>query len=228
MTVESAPTTPTGDWRIRLFAGVLLPVLVVSMALLMRDSRRIVAASAMPLPAVLEVVPQAAISVSPYAQPQSGESSSAHDAGAYVLALFDTSESVRLAAIRDLERLGDRQAARILALALRDPSVRVRRNVIEALGGIPVKGVAELLLPALGDSDSEVRESAIEALADTGDENILDVLGYALHDAEPAVRLEAVDALGEIDDEWARSLLQLALADAQPHIRAAAAELLDD
>ena len=123
-------------------------------------------------------------------------------------------QSVRVAAVRALERVGPSAAEAIPRLVerLQDENVDVRRAAARALGkagGARIDSAVAALATALrSDTDMTVREESAHALAEAGHSPAaVDALLGALVDKNASVRREVVHALGLMPSSHADHVL---------------------
>jgi HEAT repeat protein len=144
-------------------------------------------------------------------------------------ALFDEDPKKRLAAVAELEDVGEREPFHgLLTDALLDPHPSVREEAAYALGQIGNAEDLPLLAHALVDPDDGVREAAIVALTEFGGDEAARTLAVALSDEDVELREEALHALVEIGGDVAVVLVRQALADEEAAIRELAIEALEE
>jgi hypothetical protein len=118
--------------------------------------------------------------------------------GELASAMLDSSESVRLAALRSAQHINVFTGVESVLGLIGDESAAVRRAAAEALGsmrvGDAVGGLMAVATPGV-EADPAVRQRAIWALGQIGDPAALDVVSAALEDADPFVRDAATAAL---------------------------------
>ena len=131
------------------------------------------------------------------------------------------------AAIRELRRIGDKDATAALSVALSDDDPRVRKAAIEALSLIGSDDALAAIASASRDSDPRQRARAAEALGFAGGYSAVDYLELVLRDDDERVRAMAVEALADIGDSRSINIISVALRDPDPEVRERAAELLD-
>ncbi|MGE0867150.1 MAG: HEAT repeat domain-containing protein [Kofleriaceae bacterium] len=112
-------------------------------------------------------------------------------------AVLDPDPRVRIAAIRWLGTLRDREAFEVIARQLRHPDVAVRAVAASALAKIGIGNLGALGKQALGDQALAVRLAGIELLvaAKRSDE----LVAIAQRDTDPMVALEAAIAAKRTD-----------------------------
>lgn len=136
--------------------------------------------------------------------------------------------SERRDAVRQLRRLANADAARLLSLALTDPDERVRDAAYEALSTIGGDEALAALASAGASDNAAARAEAAEAIAMAGGESALDYLAAALSDPDPRVRAAALHSLGGLDAPAGRAYVRRALEDPDETVRQAALEALED
>jgi hypothetical protein len=158
-----------------------------------------------------------------------------------LVALEGSDSAARLAAIRDLARMGSaaREAVPALVRTLDDSDARAAAEAARALGEIRDRSAAAPLLSVLdrtvGETPTTLGLSAVRALARLGSRRsqpVLDGLLRAAQNAsDPAVRTEAAAALGAIGSDApgaaAVALASVAEQDADEGVRKAAAAAAD-
>jgi hypothetical protein len=133
----------------------------------------------------------------------------------------------RLRAVRQLEALGARAAAPLLAAALgREPEAPVKVALLQALARFQEPFAAGLAVGALGDGRAEVRAAALETLAAVAEAEALPHLTRALGDRSPVVRRRAAVLLNAARGPQAEQALVAALRDEDDGVARAAAVAL--
>jgi HEAT repeat protein len=127
---------------------------------------------------------------------------------ASILALKDTSETVRRLATVFLWQQANAHTLDSLVGALTDEDEAVRTIAVDALGKIKDGRAVEPLIARLNDQSGKVRSLAAFALNKIGDQQAVEPLMTALRDREPEVRWFAVDALCQIGDRRALNELR--------------------
>jgi hypothetical protein len=141
--------------------------------------------------------------------------------------LSDPDAALRRRAVRQLEALGARAAAPLLAAALgREPEPSVKVLLLEALARFQEPFAAGLAVRELEDGRAEVRAAALETLAAVAEAEALPHLARALGDRSPIVRRRAAVLLGFARGERAEEALVAALRDADQGVARAAAAAL--
>lgn len=131
-------------------------------------------------------------------------------------------------AVRQLRRLANADAARLLSFALTDPDERVRDAASEALSIIGGDEALAVLASVGVTGDPAARAGAAEAIALAGSDSALDYLAAAMADPDPRVRAAAVQSIAELDGHDARPFVRRALADPDETVRQQALETLED
>jgi hypothetical protein len=131
-------------------------------------------------------------------------------------------------AIRELRRLGTRDAVQTLSLALGDEDARVRNAAIEALSRIGGDEALAAIASAAMHEDARIRGKAADALATVGGYSSAEYLNLALYDEDPNVRASVIDSLGDLGDEQSIQTIRRALLDPDPAVRERAVEVLDE
>lgn len=119
--------------------------------------------------------------------------------------LEDTSQNVRLAAVKALSGVCDAPDPRllfILSQMLEDhETIQNRITAAEVLARfISEKDAVEMLIKALRDREWEVREKAVQSLGAWNDAQAIKLLMDMLEDASESVRLAVVEALSHMSD----------------------------
>jgi hypothetical protein len=102
---------------------------------------------------------------------------------------------LRIAAVRKLEKLGERVPVELLESALDDEDSSVRAAAVRVLGCAGRRAPLPRLVAALHDADWHVRETAIYVLGKRWQDIPLAELEHALHDVDGSVRQAARLAL---------------------------------
>ena len=134
--------------------------------------------------------------------------------------------SRRRDAVRQLRRIANDDAVRLLSLALADPDARIRDAAEEALAAIGSKEALAVLASAAAHGDAASRADALVALSTADGMLAPGLLAQALEDPDPRVRATTVHALGNVDAPGSRQLLRQALADPEETVRQAALDVL--
>lgn len=127
-------------------------------------------------------------------------------------------ESVRMAAIEAIGRIGDTQTAAILTGLLKDPSRGIRRNAVIALQKVPTPQATTFLVPLLKEPDNAFRCNVIKALVAGRDARCVPhITPFVYQDEdstcptdEPLHRVIA-ESLGELEHEAAGPALSFLL-----------------
>ena len=112
-------------------------------------------------------------------------------------ALKDDRISVRVAAVRSLEKRREASAIAVLVAALHDPAWEVRAAAVWALGEFGEQAPLEALMGAMEDADGSVRAAALRTLGAWGDRAPIEPLMQALDDSDWRVREIAALTVGE-------------------------------
>ncbi len=107
-------------------------------------------------------------------------------------------ETIRVEAVRALERIPFPNPNELLAAAVRDPQPRVRGGAAVVLGRVGDRNSVPALLELLGDCDAAVRAEAARALGLLRASEAVARLVDAFHDFAPEVQIAAARALGQI------------------------------
>jgi HEAT repeat protein len=123
-------------------------------------------------------------------------------------AVMDSDDTVRVAAIKALQAIGDLEAVLPLAIVLAHAQVRqkstgrsspaVERAASQALDALCDEKAIEPLQVALRHDDADVREVAVRRLAKIGSPLVADSLAACLSDEDPVIRRTAARGLSEI------------------------------
>ncbi|MFO0985642.1 MAG: HEAT repeat domain-containing protein, partial [Planctomycetota bacterium] len=143
-------------------------------------------------------------------------------------ALADVDRNVRLAAIRELGRVGSRQAFEHLKLIAGSGKGADRAAAIQAIGGIGGADALALLQDALRADDAALKLAAIAGMAELGTSEAVDALLVELHlESVPNdLRAAALAGLRRIGGEPVRVKMRSLLHGDKPELRADAALLL--
>ncbi|MEV6597178.1 HEAT repeat domain-containing protein [Actinoplanes sp. NPDC051346] len=117
-----------------------------------------------------------------------------------IMALTETSQTVRMEACRALGEIRDPAAVPGLARRLRDHSGAIRGEALKALGEIGDPSGMPHLIEALSHEEAQTRAVASTAIGRIGDPRGVDPLMRALDDENPFVRGAAAAALGRFPD----------------------------
>ena len=134
----------------------------------------------------------------------------------------------RREAVRQLRRIGNDDAVRLLSLALADTDARIRDAAEEALAAIGSTAALAVLASAAANGDAATRAEATVALSTSGRDDALDELALALADPDPRVRATTVHAIGNLPASASRQLLRRAFDDPDETVRQAALDVLDE
>ena len=115
-----------------------------------------------------------------------------------ILALGDSSATVRASVSEALGKLDDPRVVKPLMQVLADDDPTVRQKGATALGKLRARPAVKLLLERLADNDKDVRRSAAYALGQIGDRRSIEPLIGLLSDKKPEVRKVAAKALAQI------------------------------
>ncbi|HEX5787856.1 MAG TPA: HEAT repeat domain-containing protein [Woeseiaceae bacterium] len=129
-------------------------------------------------------------------------------------------------AVRQLRRIANDDAVRLLSLALADPDARIRDATEEALAAIGSDEALAALASAAAHGDAASRADALVALSTADGLVPPGLLAKALADPDPRVRATTVHALGNVDAPGSRQLLRRALEDPEETVREAALDVL--
>ncbi len=134
----------------------------------------------------------------------------------------------RLSGIGDLDRQGDRAAARLLReIVTLDPDPGIRINAAAALSRAPRRIAGIALTAALDDPEARVRIQAIRSLrAVQGRRALRRLQELAVHDNDPEVRRMAVHLSASLGGQAATRIFESALTDPTQDVRDAAAAAL--
>ncbi len=142
--------------------------------------------------------------------------------------LLQAEFSERRAAVRELRRLANADAVRLLSFALADADERIREAAAESLAAIGGDEALAALASAGASGDSAARASAAEMIALSGGESALDYLANAMNDPDPRVRAAAVQALGDLDTAGALALIRRAAEGPDVSVRRGALDVLEE
>lgn len=142
---------------------------------------------------------------------------------ALLAALNDEQWSVRVAAVRKLEGLGEHAPLEPLLTALNDEKQAVRAAAAFVLGSLGERVPIEPLLTALHDPEWHVRTASVLALGKQSHRITAEPLLVVLSDEDEAVRAAAVWALGMLGERAPIVPLVGALSDSAWSVREAAA-----
>ncbi|MGC8972369.1 MAG: HEAT repeat domain-containing protein [bacterium] len=135
-------------------------------------------------------------------------------------------DSLKLAVIETLGRIGDPIVVSSLIELLKDKDSSIRSKSAEALGEIRDKRAVEPLIAIIKDEDSWVRMAVAEALGKIRDPKAVDALISILKDEDTWVRIRAVEALMAIRDPKAVEPILSTLKDKNSSVRTKSAEAL--
>lgn len=120
---------------------------------------------------------------------------------AFLIALKDEQSDIRLAGVRGINELGDRNAAgKLLDLIIHDPIPIVRESAAHAMGNLKHPAAVQTLLKALEDSEGFVRRAAVVALGEIKDKATLPAIAEMVNDPEAQIRWTTVQALANFND----------------------------
>jgi hypothetical protein len=142
--------------------------------------------------------------------------------------LLDGEFSERRATVRELRRLANDEAIRLLSFALADPDERIRAAAAESLAAIGGDEARAALAATGVGSNSKSRAAAAYDIAQAGGASASGYLATMMADADPQVRAAAVQALGELGAPDSAALIRRALDDPDQAVRRAAFETLED
>jgi len=139
-----------------------------------------------------------------------------------------TSPAVRREAVRDIGRMRQPSAVKILCEALEnDADFGVRAMAAEALGNMRSREGVPSLVKALGDENRNVRAGVIVAFGYIRDKNSVQPLAeYLKKETDLGLRLSAINVLGVIGSHEAAPALMEALEDKNPRLSSVAAQSL--
>jgi HEAT repeat protein len=101
-----------------------------------------------------------------------------------------------------IDRIGQKEASKILIEFLSDDDPEIRQRSCEVLGEIQEKSAVKHLIQLLKDEDSSVKWRSREALRKIGKPAVMPLI-QALNNGNPQIRKRVACALGEIGDEQA-------------------------
>ncbi len=142
--------------------------------------------------------------------------------------LLQAGFSERRAAVRELRRLANPDAVRLLSFALADPDERIREATAESLAAIGGDEALAALASAGASGDTAARANAAEMIARSGGESALGYLSNAMNDPDPRVRSATVQALGDLDSADAVALMRRAAEDPDLSVRRDALDALEE
>lgn len=138
----------------------------------------------------------------------------------FVRALDSPFRTVRIRAIRALEKLKDPTLVTRLGTVLTaDPDAELRAMAARALGEIGSKQAIPVLSLALDDSSPVVQEEAVRALVALGDQRVVRTLKKRLAEAPPKERTKVVRLAALVPDASLIPSLGPLLADGDPEVR---------
>ncbi|HWH70998.1 MAG TPA: HEAT repeat domain-containing protein, partial [Candidatus Sulfotelmatobacter sp.] len=134
----------------------------------------------------------------------------------------DPSETVRLAALETLGRIGSAASVPLLLKSATDSPAPVQKIAASALARVPGVGADALLRKLAGRGDARSRTTAIKALAERNDTaSIPTLLKYAT-ESDRSISSAACTALGQLgSDQEVEALVKLALAGTTPEAETA-------
>jgi ParB family chromosome partitioning protein len=140
---------------------------------------------------------------------------------AFVRALDSPYRTVRIRAIRALEKLQDPALVTRLGTVLTgDPDAELRAMAARALGRTGAKPAIPLLSLALDDPSAVVQEESVRALVVLGDQRVVGTLKKRLAEAPPQERTKAVRLAALVPDASLIPSLGPLLGDGDPEVRA--------
>ncbi len=142
--------------------------------------------------------------------------------------LLQAEFAARRGAVRQLRRLANGDAVRLLSYALADPDERIRDAAAESLAAIGGDEALAALASSVANADAAGRADAVEAISLAGGDSALAYLEQGVNDPDPRVRAAAVEALGELEATASRTLVQHALDDPDAAVRRRAVEVLEE
>lgn len=142
--------------------------------------------------------------------------------------LLDGDTAQRRHAVRQLRRIGNDEALKLLAVALADPDSRIRRAAEEALAAIGGDEALAALGSAAAGGTAPSRIGAAEALSTAEGESAVHYLALSMSDPDPRVRAATVHSLGNVDSAASRQLLRRALEDPDESVRDTAHAVLEE
>lgn len=139
----------------------------------------------------------------------------------FVRALDSPFRTVRIRAIRALEKLQDSTLVTRLGTVLTgDPDTELRAMAARALGATGSKQAIPVLALALDDSSAVVQEEAVRALVTLGDQRVVRTLERRIAEAPPKERTKVVRLAALVPDASLIPTLGPLLADGDPEVRA--------
>lgn len=146
---------------------------------------------------------------------------------AFVRALDSPFRTVRIRALRALEKLKDPTlVTRLGTLLTGDPDAELRAMAARALGEMGSKQAVPVLSLALDDSSPVVQEEAVRGLVALGDPRVVRTLKKRLAEAPPKERTKVVRLAALVPDASLIPSLGPLLADGDPEVRAFAASAI--
>lgn len=142
--------------------------------------------------------------------------------------LNDPDDSVRVAAIYALHRMGDTQHSALLADYLdQNHNLPAKRNAILAFGRLGEKGAIPLLARMVNNRDEGVHAQALESLALLGHEDAMRQLAFEANSGTGPQQVFAINALALIRSEKFVPVFKSAFKTGQfPEVKLAAARAL--
>ncbi len=108
---------------------------------------------------------------------------------------------VRVAAVRELGKIGNDQAVSLLCDAMGDPRKQVRARAAQYLGRLRASQAVGVLASALHDRAGTVRKHAVDAVGKAADaDTALTLLLPMLQDTDPVVVCKTVEVFGALKD----------------------------
>jgi len=139
----------------------------------------------------------------------------------FVRALDSPFRTIRIRAIRALERLKDPTLVTRLGTVLTgDPDAELRAMAARALGATGSKQAIPVLSLALEDESPVVQEESVRALVALGDQRIVRTLKRRIAEAPPKERTKVVRLAALVPDASLIPSLGPLLADGDPEVRA--------
>jgi HEAT repeat protein len=126
---------------------------------------------------------------------------------------------VRIAALDNLERIGDTSTYFEVEKLLKDPIASVRSTAVDTAARTGGKRSVPVLVNALQDTSWEVRRAAAKALGSLGEKSAVPGLCELVTDPDHDVRETVVAALGQLGDQRALTSVITALLDVERTVR---------
>lgn len=144
---------------------------------------------------------------------------------ALINGLSEDLPEIRLAAVRELEKLNSEKAVAALKQALTDPDRHVRFAVIEALGNSGHSSAIDSLIHVITQGDPELAERAAKSIQKFGNSITNQIIRLSLN-FNPLVRKLSAEVLGNIGDLSAVTPLIKLLKDSDDEVVLTAIEAL--